>query len=188
MAKKKRGERRAPQRSRYPWHRRLPVPALVAGAALVVAAAFVVNSLGLFGGAGRYVAGAGVGDHRAAPIAYPSYPPTSGAHAGQPTTWGVHAEEVADEAAVHNLEHGGVVASYNGIAPEDVAALGSLVASYPRDQFGEVKVVVRPYAKIAPGSLVLTAWNWVEELPGYDGARVRAFLDSHLGKCCEQVR
>lgn len=188
MTKKKRGERRPPQRSRYAWHRRLPIPALVAGAVLVVALALVASNLGVFGGEGRYVAGAGVGDHRAAPIVYPSYPPTSGAHSGQPATWGVHTEEVADEAAVHNLEHGGVVASYNGISPDDLAALQALSTSYTRDQFGEVKLLVRPYAKIAPGSLVLTAWNWVEELPGYDDAKVRAFLGSHLNKCCEQTR
>ncbi|HKW77904.1 MAG TPA: DUF3105 domain-containing protein, partial [Candidatus Limnocylindria bacterium] len=149
----------------------------------------IARQLGVGEGAGRYVAGGGVGDHRrvGVPIAYPSYPPTSGPHSDTPTSWGFHTEPVADEVAVHNLEHGGVVASYNNISAEDLARLRTLLTTYPRDRFGEVKLVIRPYDKIAPGALVLTAWNWIDELVGYDDARVRAFLDAHLNKCCESV-
>ncbi len=102
VAKRKRGERRQARQSRYAWHRRLPIPAIVAGAVLLLAVGLIASSLGLFGSEGRYVAGSGVGDHRTAgtPIAYSSYPPTSGTHWDAPASWGFHTEEVADEAAV----------------------------------------------------------------------------------------
>jgi hypothetical protein len=47
--------------------------------------------------------------------------------------------------------------------------------------------VIRPYDRIPAGSIVLTAWEWIDELPAYDDARVRAFLSAHLNKCCEDV-
>lgn len=152
-------------------------------------AVLIARQLGIGEGAGRYIAGGGVGDHRPVgqAIAYPSYPPTSGTHWFSPSTWGFHGEPVADEAVLHNLEHGGVVASQNGLPAEDVARLQALLSAYPRDRYGEVKLLIRPYDKIAPGTLVLTAWNWIDEMTGYDEARVRAFLDAHLNKCCESV-
>ncbi len=163
----------------------------VGGAAIVLVLGVVIaRNLGLGETAGRYVAGGGVGDHRPVgqTIAYPSYPPTSGAHSEVPTSWGFHTEPVVDELAVHNLEHGGVVISYNNISPDDQSKLRSLLTSYPRDRYGEVKLVIRPYDKIAVGTIVLTAWNWIDELPGgYDDARIRAFMDAHLNKCCESV-
>ncbi len=188
MARKKGvAERKA--RSRYPWHRRVPWLA-VAGAAVIVVFAFLIaRSFGIGEGAGRFVAGGGVGDHieEGKPIAYPSYPPTSGPHWPSPASWGAHTEPVPDERAVHDLEHGGVVASYNNIPPADLAALTRLVTSYPRDRYGEIKLLVRPYDRIKSGTIVLTAWNWVDELTGYDEARIRRFMDAHLNQCCESV-
>jgi hypothetical protein len=49
-------------------------------------------------------------------------------------------------------------------------------------------MLIRPYDKIAPGSLVLTAWNWIDELAAYDEVRMKAFMDAHLNKCCEDQR
>ena len=94
---------------------------------------------------------------------------------------------VPDERAVHNLEHGGVVASYNNIPADALAALQALLTAYPKDKYGEVKLLIRPYDRIAPGAIVLTAWNWIDELTAYDDARVRHFLDAHLNQCCESV-
>ena len=167
----------------------MPWVAVGAAAAVLVVAVLIARQLGLFDSAGRYVAGGGVGQHVPVgqAIAYPSYPPTSGQHAASPASWGLHTEPVADEVAVHNLEHGGVVISHNNIPADDLARLTALLRSYPKDSYGEVKLVIRPYDKIAPGTIALTAWNWIDELPAYDEARVKAFLDAHLNKCCEQV-
>ncbi|HEY3218374.1 MAG TPA: DUF3105 domain-containing protein [Candidatus Limnocylindria bacterium] len=194
MAKKERAKARArgqhpAKRSNYAWHRNVPWIAIGAALILLVLGVVIARSLGVGEGAGRYIAGGGIGDHRPAgqAIAYPSYPPTSGTHSETPTSWGFHTEPVVDELAVHNLEHGGVVISYNNISPDDQSKLRSLLASYPKDRFGEVKLVIRPYDRIASGSIVLTAWNWIDELAAYDEARVRAFMDAHLNKCCEAV-
>lgn len=176
--------------TRYAWHRRVPWLAIGGAAVVLVVGVLVARSFGVGESAGRYTGpGSGVGNHitEGQPIANPSYPPTFGPHWRAPTTWGFHSEVVPDARAVHNLEHGGVVASYNNIPPDSLAALQALLTAYPKDKYGEVKLVIRAYDKIAPGTLVLTAWNWIDELPVYDEARVRRFLDAHLNRCCEDV-
>ena len=186
--KKKKGAR--PQRAHnYAWHRRVPWVAIGGAAAVVVIGVLILRSFGVGESAGRYIAGGGVGNHmtEGQPIAYPSYPPTSGPHWPAPTSWGFHSEPVPDERVVHNLEHGGVVASYNNIPAESLAALQRLLTTYSRDKFNQVKLVIRPYDRIPAGTIVLTAWNWIDELPAYDEARVIGFLSAHLNKCCEDV-
>lgn len=180
---------RPARRSNYAWHRRVPWVAVGALAVVVVAAVLMAQQLGIGVNAGRFVPGGGVGDHRRVgqAITYPSYPPTSGTHWDAPDTWGFHTDPVEDAVAVHNLEHGGVVVSHNNIPAADLAALRSLLTTYPKDRYGSVKLLIRPYSKIPPGTIVLTAWNWIDELPRYDEARVRAFMDAHLNKCCENV-
>jgi uncharacterized protein DUF3105 len=185
-----RGARAATTTSNYAWHRRVPWFAIAGGAVVLVIGILVARSFGVGEGAGRYTGpGSGIGNHIAegTPIAYPSYPPTYGPHWFVPATWGFHSEVVPDERAVHNLEHGGVVASYNDIPPASLAALQALLTTYPKDKYNEVKLLIRPYDKIASGTIVLTAWEWIDELPTYDEARVRHFLDAHLNKCCEDT-
>ena len=191
--KKKKGTAARAQRaqSNYPWHRRVPWLAIGAGAIVLVVGVLIAQSFGVGESAGRYTGpGSGVGNHvpEGQSIAYPSYPPTYGAHWPAPATWGYHPEPVPDERAVHNLEHGGVVVSHNNIPAESLAALQALLTTYPRDKFNQVKLVIRSYDRIPAGTIVLTAWNWIDELPAYDEARVRRFMDAHLNKCCEDVR
>lgn len=190
--KKKRAARgaRANTPSNYAWHRRVPWVAIGAGVVVLVIGVLVARSFGVGEGAGRYTGpGSGKGDHRTegTPIAYPSYPPTFGPHWPVPAAWGYQSEPVPDERAVHNLEHGGVVASYNNVPAESLAALRALLTTYPKDKYGEVKLLIRPYDKITPGTIVLTAWEWIDELPVYDDARVQSFLRAHLNKCCEDT-
>lgn len=192
MVKSRRGasrDQRQRRRSNYAWHRRIPWVAVGALAIVLFAGVLIARQLGIGEVAGRYVPGGGVGEHLPVgqPITYASLPPTSGPHWVSPATWGYHSEPVEDASAVHNLEHGGVVASFNDIPAADLAALRAILTSYPKDRYGQVKLLIRPYSKIAPGTIVLTAWNWIEELPRFDEARVRAFMDAHLNKCCENV-
>ena len=180
---------RTARRSRYAWHRRIPWVAVGAMAVVLIAGVLIARQLGVGESAGRYIAGGGVGQHLPVgqTIAYPAYPPTSGQHSASASTWGLHTEPVLDELAVHNLEHGGVVVSHNNITADDLAKIRALLTSYPKDQYGEVKLLIRPYDRIAPGTIVLTAWNWIDELTAYDEARVKAFMNAHLNKCCESV-
>ncbi len=184
-----RGTPRANAPSRYPWQRRVPWIAIGAAAIVLVIGVLIAQSFGVGESAGRFTGpGSGGGNHptEGQAIPYASYPPTYGPH-WAPTTWGFHSETVPDERAVHNLEHGGVVASYNNIPAESLAALQALLTTYPKDKYGQVKLVIRPYDKITAGTIVLTAWNWVDELSAYDDARVIRFLNAHLNKCCEEV-
>ena len=80
-----------------------------------------------------------------------------------------------------------MVASYNNIPPADLAALTRLTTTYPRDRYGEVKLLVRPYDRIKPGTIALTAWSWIDELTTYDEARVRKFMDAHINQGPENV-
>ena len=180
---------RTQRRSNYAWYRRVPWVAVAALAVTAISVVLILRTLG-FGGAGRFIAGTGVGQHlsQGQTTVYPSLPPTSGIHAPAATTWGLHTEPVPDEVALHNLEHGGVVVSHNNISADDLAKLTALLTTYPKDQYGEVKLVIRPYDRVPAGTFTLTAWQWVDEgLTAYDDARVRAFLDSHLNKCCEAL-
>ena len=54
---------RGGRRSNYAWHRRVPWVAVGAGVIVLVAAVFIAKQLGIGEGAGRYIAGGGVGDH-----------------------------------------------------------------------------------------------------------------------------
>ena len=188
--KKKRLVSRERAASNYPWHRRVPWLAIGAAAIVLVVGVLIARSFGVGESAGRFTGpGSGVGNHipEGQPIPYPSYPPTYGPHWPAPTTWGFHTEVVPDERAVHNLEHGGVVASYNNIPPASLTALQALLTTYPKDRYGEVKLLIRPYDKVPPGTIALTAWNWIDELATYDEARVIRFLNAHLNQCCEEV-
>lgn len=172
----------------YGRRRGVPWPLVIAAAIVVVLAFFVVRSLEI-GAPGERIAAAGVGQHvpEGQPVTYNSVLPVGGPHWPSPAAWGNSTVPVPDERAVHDLEHGGVVVSYNNIPSTDLAKLQGLLLSYPRDNFGEVKLLIRPYDRIPQGTFVLTAWGWKESFTAYDDAGVRAFLDAHLGRCCESV-
>jgi hypothetical protein len=53
------------------------------------------------------------GVHTEEPQTYDGYPPAGGAHSGCWGSWGVHTTPLRPERFVHNLEHGGVVLTYN---------------------------------------------------------------------------
>ncbi len=161
---------------------------IAAAGVVVVAGFFLVRSLEI-GAPGERVAVTGVGQHIAEgqSITYGSVPPVGGPHWPSPAAWGASSVPVPDERAVHNLEHGGVVISYNAIPADDVNKLRALLQSYPRDRFNEVKLLIRPYDRIPAGTMVLAAWGWKQTFTSYDEAAIRAFLDAHLNRCCETV-
>jgi len=175
-------------RQRYGPRRRIPWIPVVAVAAVAVAAFLIVRQLEI-GAPGERVLVGGVGQHipEGQSVIYNSVPPVGGPHWPQPAAWGASDVAVPDERAVHNLEHGGVVISYNAIPAADLSKLKALLQTYPRDSFNEVKLLIRPYPGIREGTFVLAAWGWKQSFTAYDDAAVRAFLDAHIDRCCENV-
>lgn len=124
-------------------------------------------------------------------IGYNSKPATSGPHwniAGEaPVAWGIHKEQVADEAQIHNLEHGGVIISYNcRDCPDLVQQLEGFYDRYvPANTLplfpNSSKIIVAPYYDM-PSKIALTAWGRIDTLDGYDEPRIIRFIEAWRGK------
>jgi hypothetical protein len=168
--------------------RQLPIIPIVALALAGIIAFFGLQSLRL-GAPGERIAVTGQGDHRSegSALQYNSVPPAGGPHWNAVAPWGISTTPVRDEIAVHNLEHGGVVVSHNLIPQADLDRIRALLTSYPRDRYGQVKLLIRPYDGIPAGTFVLAAWGWKQSFSAYDESAVRSFMDAHLNKCCENV-
>lgn len=114
--------------------------------------------------------------------AYNSNPPTSGWHAGnQVIPWGATRNEIPDEVAIHNLEHGGVWISYKD--PKDTALVEKLEALASRYRS---KVFLTPRPK-NDSPIAVSAWNRLLKLNAYDEKRIVEFIDAYKNKGPEQV-
>lgn len=111
---------------------------------------------------------------------YNSNPPTSGAHYEVPATWGIHNEAPLDEALVHNLEHGGIIISYN---PAQIQ--GEMLEDLRTQtrQLSDVnpRIILTPRADL-DSPIALTAWGYLQKLDSYDPALVQAFYDAHIAR------
>lgn len=124
-------------------------------------------------------------------LPYNSKPPTSGPHwniAGEaPWPWGIYKEQIADEAQIHNLEHGGIMIQYNcRDCPELVAQLESFYERYWADHKlpmfpASSKMIVAPYYDM-PSRIALTAWGRMDTMDSYEEARMTRFVDSYRDK------
>ena len=115
---------------------------------------------------------------------YNSNPPTSGPHLPEPATWGIHEQPLPDEQLVHNLEHGGVVITYNCSSgcPELVEQLKGLVGGY------RAKVLLAPRPnKDVPNRVTMTAWTWLDAFDDFDAGRIRGFIEAHKDRGPELV-
>ena len=120
--------------------------------------------------------------------AYTSIPPTSGPRYAESADWGVYQETVADEAAVGNLEEGGIVVNYNLSDQDQVADVQAFIEGQP-DFPG--CFVMHPYDAVPAGSITLTSWGWFETYTGVDRPGMQAFIEDHrnnaklfLGNTC----
>ena len=113
-------------------------------------------------------------------VSYSTTPPTSGPHwpPGEQARCGIYDEEMPDEQIVHNLEHGNVVISYNLPDPEEADNLIEVAKDLPGlSRWG----IVRPYSKIEPGTVAMTAWGIIDGFQGVDEARMRIFFETYAG-------
>jgi len=82
-----------------------------------------------------------------------------------------------DEQTVHNLEHSGVTVSYNLTDQAQIDQLKGIVESYANTCY----LVMKPYPKINPGEVAMTAWGARDVMSGVDETRVRKFIDYYRG-------
>ncbi|MFQ5508413.1 MAG: DUF3105 domain-containing protein [Leptospirillia bacterium] len=106
---------------------------------------------------------------------YASNPPTSGPHTPYTTHWGMHERPLRWEVALHNMEHGGIVAAYRcSPCKQMVATLTELHGVYP------MMIIAHEPNLDAP--LVFAAWRHTLSVPRLDepGWRaIKAFFDEH---------
>ncbi|MSQ37659.1 MAG: DUF3105 domain-containing protein, partial [Chloroflexi bacterium] len=76
-------------------------------------------------------------------VSYGTTPPTSGDHWDTPAAWGSYDRQQPNERTVHNLEHGGIVVSYNGLTPDDEKQLKAVVSQLRSGTFR--KILIQPY-------------------------------------------
>lgn len=172
---------------------------LVASAliAVLVIGGFIIPSLVGRGGSGsaartgssdQFVEGIGVQQpirfsaHVDEPqsIDYISFPPTSGEHwpPGAQATCGFFEDGVPDEAAVHNLEHGNIVVSYNLSDPAQVDQLRRVVGDIG---LANAWGITRFYDKIPEGQVAVAAWGVLDTFQGVDESRIRTFFETYSG-------
>jgi len=179
------GRRVAPRRS--PWRLLMRVGALIA---VVVAGVLLARGTGSSPPVADTSPGAPVPtmesrDHvpEGTTVEYSTNPPTSGQHWASTAQWGVYTSRPpVDERLVHNLEHGGVIISYN---PEQLDAptidqLETLADELYRER---PCIVLTPRETIQDDKpFALAAWGVLALLDDYDEAAIRAFWRDHVAR------
>jgi hypothetical protein len=110
-------------------------------------------------------------DHTTEPVTYEQTPPVGGDHASTWLNCGVYTEPVANELAVHSLEHGAVWVTYRPDLPADQIA--ALEASIP-----DTYMVLSPFDGL-PGPVVASAWGTQLVLTGVDDPRLEEFITTY---------
>jgi len=108
-------------------------------------------------------------DHVSGHVDYPQTPPVGGAHNAVWLNCGIYPNPVANENAVHSMEHGAVWITYlpNLPAP-DVTTLRNAVRGNPY-------VVLSPYIGL-PTPVVASAWGVQLRLPSASDPRLTPFI------------
>ena len=107
---------------------------------------------------------------------YDTSPPTSGPSWAEAAAWGVHEEQVADEAVVRNLRNGAVVFNYQLSSDSQRAELQAFVESLPGypDCY-----VVQPHSAVSEGEIEIAAWGWLDTVMPSETGAMRDFVDDH---------
>ncbi|WP_156815573.1 DUF3105 domain-containing protein [Pseudanabaena sp. PCC 6802] len=117
-------------------------------------------------------------------VTYNSNPPTSGSHYATPASWGIYIKEPpVDEQLVHNLEHGGIIISYNPqlIKSED---LEKVKAQARELRTVNPRIIVTPRPNL-DSAIALTAWGYLQKLQSYDPVLIKTFYDAHIARSPE---
>ncbi len=111
-------------------------------------------------------------DHVTGAVAYPQSPAVGGKHSAVWQNCGWYASTIANENAVHSMEHGAAWVTYRAdLAADQKARLKSELA-------GRRYVVTSEYSNLdAP--VVVSAWGAQVKLTDADDSRLTAFLDAY---------
>lgn len=116
--------------------------------------------------------------------AYNSSPASSGPHyadAGAPTPWGVYTEEVPEETFLHNMEHGGVVITYNPkLLPADQLQKLRDLFMKPSKDFSPREFIITPRSSNTR-AIQVVSWTWTMDLDSYDESMLKKFFKQHAG-------
>jgi hypothetical protein len=110
--------------------------------------------------------------HVTTPVTYQQTPPVGGNHALVWLNCGVYTSPVANENAVHSLEHGAVWITYQ----PTLAA--SQVATLAADAKNQLYVIVSPYPNL-PAPVVASAWGKQVYLTGAGDPRLEKFIKAY---------
>ena len=113
-------------------------------------------------------------DHKPGPLSYPNSgdtPPVGGAHNLEPQSCQVYTAAIANEHAVHSLEHGAVWVTYNPAkaSAADIKTLKALVDGNPDRRMS-------PYPGLK-SAISLEAWGEQVFVDKASDSRVKKFLD-----------
>ncbi|MBI4306668.1 MAG: DUF3105 domain-containing protein [Chloroflexi bacterium] len=121
---------------------------------------------------------------------YKTKPATSGPHwgtlpvaeapDGAPVRWGIYDHVIADEALVHNLEHGGISLHYN--CPEGCPQLVEQLKAIPSG--GVSQFVLSPYPNM-DSKIAIVSWRHLLKLEEFDEAKIREFIDAYQDRAPE---
>ena len=111
-------------------------------------------------------------------VSYNTAPPASGNHWPIPAPCGFYTDPIPDERAVHNMEHGNIVVSYNLPQESDVQALRDALDAI---DLNRVWGLARPYSAINEGQVALSTWGVVDSFLGVDAGRIETFFDTYSG-------
>jgi hypothetical protein len=106
--------------------------------------------------------------------------PVSGNHWGAWSKWDtVYTKPIKRGFLLHNLEHGGIVLSYNCSSPTASADCAEAAANLEalKSSFGESRVIVTPDPS-QPTRYGARAWRWGFQSACYDEARMLDFLSA----------
>jgi hypothetical protein len=111
-------------------------------------------------------------DHVETPVTYPQTPPVGGNHNAVWQNCGVYSAPIANENAVHSLEHGAVWITYQPTLP--AAQVETLKKLAKANSYA----LLSPYEGIK-SPVVASAWGTQLSLPSADDPRLAVFLRTY---------
>jgi hypothetical protein len=118
--------------------------------------------------------------HVAGPVTYSVTPPVGGDHSAEWMNCGIYSQQVPNERAVHNLEHGAVWITYQPSLPaSEVTALRNFVMKQSLVTFqgaaGARYMDLTPYPGL-PSPIVITSWGFQLRVTSPSDPRLQEFV------------